>query len=444
MATTQNIDKISILIDLEQSVKKAQTLESLRFIIVNQTRRLIDFDQGVYFSLKNKTSKPVAEAVSGIANLEQTSPFIQFVQRMAKAEMKKSNAYQMHLISGENLSSHDTEDWNSLSAKYILWIPLIAPQRGLTGILWLSRYEPYTEHELILLEHIALTYAHALQIFYKPQKFSFLTKKIKTLAAIFVLTIIFCIPVHLNSIGSVEIIPKDPHIVTSPLDGVIEKILVKSNQKILKGETVAVLDSSQLKNNVIIAQKALEVAQAQLKKAQRSAFSSEKSRQILEELKAMQDLKQAELEYAKSQLQKSMLTANKSGVAVVNSPNQWIGRPVQVGEKILLIADPSQLELEIMLPVKDSILISTGAKAVIFLDTSPLSPKQAEIIRAEYSPRLTQLNTLAYRITAEFTDKNYYPRIGLKGTAKIYGKKVSLFYYLFRKPITAIRQRLGL
>jgi len=35
-------------------------------------------------------------------------------------------------------------------------------------------------------------------------------------------------------------------------------------------------------------------------------------------------------------------------------------------------------------------------------------------------------------------------RIGLRGTAKLYGEKVSLAYYLLRRPITFVRQHLGI
>jgi hypothetical protein len=34
--------------------------------------------------------------------------------------------------------------------------------------------------------------------------------------------------------------------------------------------------------------------------------------------------------------------------------------------------------------------------------------------------------------------------MGLKGTAKIYGDKVPLFYYLMRRPISALRQTFGI
>ena len=51
--------------------------------------------------------------------------------------------------------------------------------------------------------------------------------------------------------------------------------------------------------------------------------------------------------------------------------------------------------------------------------------------------------TVGYRIRADFKGTEQVPRIGLSGVAKIYGKKVPLAYALFRRPLTALRQRLG-
>ena len=70
----------------------------------------------------------------------------------------------------------------------------------------------------------------------------------------------------------------------------------------------------------------------------------------------------------------------------------------------------------------------------------------SELKYISYKPELTEENVLSYKIIANFDDikeNSYIPSIGLRGTAKIYSKKVSLFFYLFRKPITSIRQWIG-
>ena len=45
-----------------------------------------------------------------------------------------------------------------------------------------------------------------------------------------------------------------------------------------------------------------------------------------------------------------------------DDPNDWIGRPVTTGERLLEIADPNQAELEIWLPVADAITLKPGAE----------------------------------------------------------------------------------
>ena len=154
-------------------------------------------------------------------------------------------------------------------------------------------------------------------------------------------------------------------------------------------------------------------------------------------------MKKKEAAYAKEQLNYSVITAETRGVAVVEDSIDWQGRPVRIGEKILTIANPNQVEFLIFLPTKDSLLIQDSAEVRVFLDSDPLNSLDAEVIRTSYKPELTPENILAYRIYASIEDVAQNPRIGLRGTAKIYGEKTSLFYYLFRVPINLTRQFVG-
>ncbi|HCP03708.1 MAG TPA: hypothetical protein DIT61_09365, partial [Pseudomonas sp.] len=63
-----------------------------------------------------------------------------------------------------------------------------------------------------------------------------------------------------------------------------------------------------------------------------------------------------------------------------------------------------------------------------------------------YEPQTTPDQQLAYRLIAQLSESERQaepPRVGLRGTAKVYGEKVSIFFYLFRRPITSVRQWLG-
>ena len=99
-----------------------------------------------------------------------------------------------------------------------------------------------------------------------------------------------------------------------------------------------------------------------------------------------------------------------------------------------------------MLPVTQAIFLEEGAVVKAFFDNDPTNSWSGKVKYISYKPELTEENILSYKITADFeniNENNYIPSIGLRGTAKIYSNEVTLFFYLFRKPITSIRQWIG-
>ena len=132
-----------------------------------------------------------------------------------------------------------------------------------------------------------------------------------------------------------------------------------------------------------------------------------------------------------------------TGIAIIDEVERWKGRPVNTGEAILKVANPDIVKVRILLPVSDAITLQQGTPVKVFLDIDPLHPLHAITEHASYEPVTTPDGTVAYHIIAQLSEHNNPPRIGLQGSAKIYGEEVSLFYYLFRRPITALRQWLG-
>jgi hypothetical protein len=113
-----------------------------------------------------------------------------------------------------------------------------------------------------------------------------------------------------------------------------------------------------------------------------------------------------------------------------------------VGERIMSIAEPGSVEITVMVPLKDAIALEPGHEVRLFLDTDPLRSLPATVQYAVYEPTLTG-EWPAYKVRARLEEAVQAPRIGLRGTARIYGDRTNLFYYLLRRPITAARQWLG-
>lgn len=114
------------------------------------------------------------------------------------------------------------------------------------------------------------------------------------------------------------------------------------------------------------------------------------------------------------------------------------------GERIMEVADPSRMQLRIDVPVADAIAVAPGASVRAFLDSDPLRPAKATVVSASFEARMVEGDKLAYRIYAELEEQPQGMRLGIRGTAQVYGDRVFLGYYLFRKPIALMRQKFGL
>ena len=109
----------------------------------------------------------------------------------------------------------------------------------------------------------------------------------------------------------------------------------------------------------------------------------------------------------------------------------------------MTVANPDEVEFLIWLPVKDSLVIKENSKVKVFLDVNPINSLKGKLLRASYAPSLSPEEVLSYKIGASFDGKKP-PRIGFRGTAKVYGSRVPLFYFVLRKPITFMRQYIGI
>jgi len=225
---------------------------------------------------------------------------------------------------------------------------------------------------------------------------------------------------------------------------VVDHFAVQPNDEVKDGQLLLELDSRAIKNRLDIAREALKVAAEEFRVVSQQAFFDEKSRGQQAVLKGRMDQKAAEVAYAQSLLERVQVVATRAGIAVFEDPNEWVGKPVSIGERLLEIADPAEVEIEIWLPVADAIALKLGTEVEFFLNIAPDAPLAAKLRQTSYQAAMSPGNVLGYRLKAEFADHKSVPRIGLRGTAKLYGTQVTLIYYLMRRPLAAARQFFGL
>ncbi len=445
MAEGPGVDtnRLSALFDVEHRARSATDLTTLRFVIVNESRRVFGYAHAALVE-PGATGWKIT-AVSDVASVDRNGLFAQWVER-AFAQQKPADDTAFDL-NGDALGDWERGVWGDVSPAHVHVMPLGAPGRAPAAWLWLAAEQPLDGGATSLAEHMAEVYGHALAALSPNTRRRSLWERLSKrrywlgLAALVVL--ILLLPVRLSALAPAEIVARDPDIVAAPLDGVVEKVLVAPNERVKAGQALVALDDIETRNKYEVASEQLEVANAQLEQAEQEAFNDAQSRAELATRRAEVGLREVQKAYAKQQLDRIVLKAERAGIAIYSDPDDWAGRPVQTGERIMQLADPARREVRIDLSVDDALLLSEDAPMKLFLDSHPLSPVAGRIVRVSYKPEVDAHDKLVYHVTARLTGKRDWLRIGLRGTAKISGSRVPLVYYLLRRPIAALRQTIG-
>lgn len=327
-----------------------------------------------------------------------------------------------------------------------MWSPLKKRKGAVVGGILYLRERPWHDAQKALASRISDTYSHALSALTRDrgQGKGLPFKRVLNLAALAGVAAACFIPVPLTTIAPVEIVGRDPDVVAAPLNGVIAELAVSPNEFVQPGDVLMRLEDTELRNAADIAGQAVQVARARLAATSSSAFGSADARRDLAIAEAELELAQAEKSLADERLALTTILAPTAGLVIFDGADDWTGRPVSVGERILEIADPEAVEYRMTLPVDDLIVLEGDEKARVFLDSDPLSVRPAEITRTSFHAVEQPDGTLAYELHALDTEPDGQTlRIGARGTAQVLGQDAPLWFVVFRRPLAWMRQTFG-
>lgn len=437
---------LGTLVQLGKRARSAATIEELAFIAVNETHQLVPYRQAAMWRRDAKGVGSVL-AVSGAPAIERDAPFGLWLARVMAALDRGDTGAPGRVVGASDLPAELGQEWTDWLPARAIW--LLLPDRDgvpLGGLL-LARDPPWQEGEGRLLAELADIYGHAWGALRgrRRQSWRMLWRRSHRVKAAIAVAVfgVFWLPVTQSALAPAEVVPLEPAVVRAPLDGVIEQVVVQPNQEVKADQLLLTLDPNTVQNRLEVARKAQEVAEAEYRQAAQQSLFDDKSRAQLAALQGRLEQRRAEVAYVSSLLDRLSVKADRSGIAVFEDRNDWTGRPVTIGERILTIADPNQAELEIRLSVPDAITLEPGAPIAFFLNVAPERSIGAVLRYASYEATPSPDGVLSYRLKASFNTGQAPPRIGLRGTAKIYGQRVSLFYFLMRRPLAAVRQVLG-
>jgi hypothetical protein len=430
------------LLQLGQRVRAAATVQQLGFVAVNETRTVLAYRQAALW-LDGNASQVVA--LSGVPQVEPGAPFVQWLVRLFR---RIAPVPAPRVIDVAALPSLLAEEWGSWLPAHALAVPLPHAGGGPRGVLLLAREQPWREEELALAGELGALLGHALHGLRPRERlwrktWSLLrTRKVFWRAAL-ALLVVCVLPVRLSALAPAEVTPVDPFVVRAPLDGVINRLGVTPNQPVRRGALLFDLDATTLRSRYASARKAYEAAQEEYRQSAQQAVTDDKSKLDMADRRGDLQQKSVDLAYTADQLARVQVKAERDGVAVFTDVNDWTGKAVVVGEKVLVLADPAKVELTGYLPVGDQIALQPGAEVTFYPKASPFTAYHAQVDSVAYKAAPTDEGILAYRVKAHFDRGEARPRLGLMGTSRLYAGRVPLIYYVLRRPLATLRQWLG-
>ncbi len=439
---------LSVVCNLVVDACRSSSKQTLIFKILNNTVHLCHYDRAVLWDVEG--SQPRLLGVSGQLEAEKNTVLARELGKLARAVPSPGNATILDKASFEGMA----ETWSSLASRTeglsLLWLPIVSHGR-LVAALWLERWgdSVWQESESKVAESLLDGYGAAWER--HTSRLSLRARARKrglrlVLTALLATVIVYFAgfrPQPLRLVAPCEIIPHDPFVVTAPLDGVVEEVNVVPGQTVAKGDLLFTYDGQGAKQELEVAEKQVKVIQAQFERLTAMAFIDE---QHLSETKVLRHKLQQErlrLQLAERIVGQLEVYAKVSGVAMLGHPHEWRGRPVRIGERVVTIIDPDKTLLRVWLAENDNVGLDRSRRLDVFLHATPHISHKAKIEYVSPDTSLSPAGIPSFVVEAAWAEQQQGLRPGLKGTTILYGQKVSLAYWLLRKPWTAARRTFG-
>lgn len=440
---------------LATRVARIKDYNELGFMICNETRQLVAYRQAALMQMTGeKRARLVAH--SGLNDVDRNTPYALWLAEVS-AEIvprcqKLAEGARLLPLTAPMLSEPLQAQWNEWMPQYVWVFPLSGPQGELLALLFLGRDEPWPatltpeSPEFALLQLCGLYGYACWALTARPSALQRLWRRSggkRLLVAALVLGLICCIPVREYTLVPAEIVSLESEVIASPVQGVIQRIVALPNMTVKKGDVLALLDDITLRNRLAVAAAELATANTTLQQASQKAIEDQQAKSELAMAEGRWREKQVEVASLQRELDKLTIRAPRNGVFVYSDPDDWVGRPVQTGERIGLLADPDKPGVRAWAPASESTNLKPGAPMTVFLKVAPLSPLSATLDYAGYQTVEAPNGVASYLLRGSLQGNTAEARIGLQGTARVSGDWKALGYLLLRRPLATLRAWVG-
>ena len=109
----------------------------------------------------------------------------------------------------------------------------------------------------------------------------------------------------------------------------------------------------------------------------------------------------ADYDYRRTRLERADIPSPADGIAVFSDPAEWIGRPVETGERILQVSPAQSSRIEVELPAVEAMAFADGADVLFFNNIDPDRPVAAKLTFMSYATSMSPSGVLIYTVRAD-------------------------------------------
>ncbi|OOH91347.1 efflux transporter periplasmic adaptor subunit [Pasteurellaceae bacterium 15-036681] len=171
----------------------------------------------------------------------------------------------------------------------------------------------------------------------------------------------------ISAVGSIR--PNQGAMISAQVSGTITNILVKSGDRVKKGQLLVQVDSSAERATLKATEAQLPTAKANFDRFRALVSSNSASKAELDNAQSTYNQILANIEALKAQIERRQIYAPFDGVAGIVNVN--VGQFITTGTEIVRVEDQSQMRIRFTLPQTDLEQINIGQRVTAEIDALP-------------------------------------------------------------------------
>jgi len=253
------------------------------------------------------------------------------------------------------------------------------------------------------------------------------------------LALVLLIPVDRNLHAAAELVPHERRLVTSPVAGFVDEVLVGAGEHVEPGQLLARLDRRELELEAAREDSEVAAAEAEL----RAAMASH-DRQASAVARARVEQERAQRALVDHRLARSELRAPVGGLIASGDPLEIVGAPITRGERLFEIVPDDGYEVHLLVDAADIRDVREGQGGELALQSRP-GESLPLIVKTIHPVAESGGGGNRFRVRAELTDiDGDLLRPGETGSARLPVGRTTLigrFVEPLRKRLSALYWR---